>query len=448
MAHPDRSIATPPGHWLLGHQPAYARDPLKAFRRWSADHGEVVRLRFGPIRLLLLTSPAALEDLALHRADDFRKAPVIRRLAAPVIGESLFTVEGEEWRRQRQLLEPSFAAPRMADAVDLMSEASARLAESWRPGQMIDLLSETMRLSQQIVARVLFGSAFSDAEVDRVADALVVTAADFQRRLNSPSMVLPDWVPVPRSGSLRRAVSELDDVVQSTIRMRRAAKSTGDDLLGELLDRQPSTPWMTDRLIRDNVLMLLVQGREDPALLLTWSLYLLARHPEVAERLRVELTETLAGRPPRAADLGRLPLAEGVLREALRLYPPVYSTGRQALRDTTVAGVAVKRGVIVLTSQAVTHRDGRFFEEPDAFRPDRWAGGLAERLPLGAYAPFGLGARRCLGEHLASMIGLVGLSVFGQRWRLARPDPDPIEPAVLLSLRPSRPVLMRVEPAE
>jgi cytochrome P450 len=435
MTLPGPRLPTPPGHWLLGNQADYARDPLRSFRRWSAEHGDAIRLRFGPVGMLLLTSPAAVEELAVHHAADFQKAPIIRRLSAPVIGDSLFTAEGISWERQRELLEPAFSAERAHAAHDVIAGAANAMAGRWRDGTEIDILDESMRLSQQIVARLLFGTSFPVDDVDAVGRALTETARDFQRWVNSPWSALPSWVPLPRSRSWHEAVRTLDSVVARAIAGRRRQSTRQHDLLGHMLDLQPTAPWLTDRLVGDNVLMLLVQGREDPALLASWALYLLARDPDAATR---------------AANEARAPGADGgawttaVLNETLRLYPPVYATGRQAIRHSTVAGIPVRRGTIVLTSQAVLHRDPRWFDDPDTFRPERWLDGLAERLPAGAFAPFGLGARACLGKHVARSIGAAIVGAVMRKWQIELADDTPVEPMVVLSLRPARPIRLRL----
>lgn len=190
---------------------------------------------------------------------------------------------------------------------------------------------------------------------------------------------------------------------------------------------------------------MIVDSRENPGLLLTWALYELARHPAVADRAEEEADEVLAGGEVTLGALGRLTLAHDVVRETLRLYPPAYSTGRQAVRDCTIAGIRVRRGTVILVSQWVTHRAATWFERPDEFLPDRWATAGAEGLPPGAYQPFSMGPRRCPGEHLARTVGVLGLAVM-LRSHLDLVEADPTEPTVRLSLRPSREVLLRVRP--
>jgi cytochrome P450 len=437
----------PPSRGLLGHQPAYAADPLGTFRRWTAEYGDTVRLRFGPVPVLLLTRPEAVEDVLVRVADAFEKAPLIRRSARTVIGDSVFVAEGEHWQRQRRLLEPLFTAKRVAAAIPEISRHVTAMTSDWEPGHEIQALAATMALSQRIGGRVLFGADVAETDIVDVAAALRVTAAEFQHRIDSPfALLAPDWLPTRSHVERRRAVRRLDRVVWSLIDARRRNLAEGPDLLGELLRQQHSVPWLTDALMRDNVMTLLVESREDPGLLLTWSLALLSREPAIADRLAAEVRDVVRGVTPTPEELARLPFVAAVLHEALRLYPPVYSTGRRAIRDCFVAGISVKRGTVVLLSQDVTNHQHRWFTDPEAFRPDRWLERASDALPAGVYNPFNIGPRRCLGEHLAWTIGLVALAMLVRAFRFLPVDPSPPEPMVQLSLRPSREVLLRVEP--
>lgn len=449
-AAPTRRSAMLPepaaGTRLLGHQPAFVADPLGTFRRWSAEYGDAVRLRFGPVRVLLLTSAEATHDVLVREAQSFEKAPLIRRAARAVIGDALFTAEGEAWARQRALLEPLMTPARIDAHLTVVVEEVAAALRRWVPGSIIDTLPETMRLSQRIGSRVLFGAEATDSDVEQVATALAVTDADFQDRVDSLLLYLmPEWLPTRRASRRRRAIAALDRLIYGLIEARRRRAPGGPDLLGEILARQADLSWLTDRLLRDNLVSLLVESREDPGLLMTWALYLLSRSPDVARLVEVEVDAVLDGRMPTVADLPRLTMVGRVLNETLRLYPPVYSTGRRAVRDCSVAGIEVRRGTVVLLSQAITHRSASRFPDPDSFRPDRWSAAPSESLPVGAYAPFGIGARRCLGEHLAWMIGMVGLALAIRVRRFTPLDPAPIEPRILLSLRPSREVKLRVD---
>ena len=443
----SRSVSSPPTHGPLGHQPEYAGDPLGTFRRWSATYGPAVRLRFGPSQALLVTSPAAVEDVLVTHADAFRKAPLVRRLSRRVIGESIVSSEGDAWARQRSLLAPAFARPQMEAHIPVIAREVREIRDRWIGQGRVPVLAETMRLSQRIAARVLFGVEVSDDDVESVAQALEVTSADFQYGVDHPmSLAIPDWLPTPRKRRRQRAVASLDDVVGRMISARRRDPRVGTDVLGHLIRAQPATPWLTDRLIRDEVVTFLVESREDPALLLTWSLGLLAHDPNgLADRAATEVRAVIGDGDPAVADMGRLPFTVAVLNEALRLFPLVYGTGREAIRDCTVEGVKVKRGTLVLLGYDAMNHDAARYPEPEAFRPARWLEDPGDAHPVGAFTPFGLGPRRCLGEPMAWTVAIVGLAILARDLTFRLEEPELPAPAIQLSLRPSREIWVSVE---
>lgn len=439
-------VKGPPGTGPMGHQAAYARDPLRALNGWAAKFGDVVRLRFGPQRVLLLTSPAAAVEVLDRQADAFRKAPVIAQLAVPVVGHSLFTAEGDSWRRQRALIGPAMAAAEVDPHILEMAAAFAELMESWQAGLEVEATDAMMAVSQRIGWRLLFGAEATDEIVATVREVLEVTSSDFELRLAHPLMLLvPNWVPTPAHRRLFAAVRRLDEIAYDLIARGRDGRIGGGSVLGPLIAAQSTEHWLTDRLIRDNLVNLIVDSRENPGLLLAWALYELTRKPDLMERAGAE---AYAATTPRLSPdtLANQALLGSIVRETLRLHPPAYAFGRQAVRDCVVAGVHVARGTVVLVSPFVTHRRETDLEAPGTFQPDRSMEGRTDDVHAGEYFPFGLGERRCPGEHLAEMIGLVGLATLLANHRFEAVDPAPIEPYVRLSLRPAREVRLRVLP--
>ncbi|HEX8967407.1 MAG TPA: cytochrome P450, partial [Chloroflexota bacterium] len=253
---------------------------------------------------------------------------------------------------------------------------------------------------------------------------------------------------VPTHGNLRyrQAVDSLNELVYRIVGERRSSGQPGDDLLGLLLSaRDDSGQGMNDRQIRDEVLTLLLAGHDTTALALTWAWVLLARHPRVEERLHAEIASVIDGRPPRASDVPRLRYAEHVVSETLRLYPSAWAIGREAIRDTRVGGQPVARGTTILMVPWVLHRDPRFFDDPDVFRPERWSEPAIQRLPRMAYIPFGGGQRVCIGSSFAQLEALLLLTTTAQRFRLALADSSRVaEPWPSVTLQPRGDIPMRV----
>lgn len=209
---------------------------------------------------------------------------------------------------------------------------------------------------------------------------------------------LPDWLPTPNNLHFRRAVRRLDDIIYRIIRQRRVSGEDRGDLLSMLLSvRAADGTRMSDQQLRDEVMTLFLAGHETTALALSWTWYLLSQHPEVESKLVEELQTVLGGHSPTVATLPQLRYTEMVVTESMRLYPPAWAMGRTVLHECEIAGYRLRAGSHVLTSQWVMHRDPRFFEDPEVFNPDRWAGDLVKRLPTFAYFPFGGGPRVCIG---------------------------------------------------
>jgi cytochrome P450 len=204
---------------------------------------------------------------------------------------------------------------------------------------------------------------------------------------------------------------------------------------------------MTDQQLRDELMTIMLAGHETTALALTWTWYLLALHPDVDARLREELLRELSGRPPTVGDLPRLRYAELVITEAMRLYPPIPIISRQAIAACELGGFPVPPGTPVSFAQWSVHRDPRFYDHPDDFRPERWADGLAKRLPRFAYFPFGGGPRLCIGNTFAMMEATLILATIAQRYRPSLVPDHPVVPLPSLTLRPKFGMRMVLHPA-
>ena len=314
---------------------------------------------------------------------------------------------------------------------------------TWRDGQVRDIHADLMRVTFDVVARCLFGADLAE-RAEGVETAVGVLSDHFLNPLFwSPIL---RWLPIPSNLRFRRAVRLLDGIVYDLIRQGRGGGLDPGSLLSRLLEAQrQAVGQLTDRQLRDEMVTLLLAGHETTALALSYTFYLLARHPEAEARLVAELQETLGGRAPTAEDVPRLRYAEWVVKEALRLYPPAWGLGREAIADCEVGGYHVPRGTQVLTIQWVVHRDPRWFEEPEAFRPERWADDLEERLPRCAYFPFGDGPRICVGQQFALTEVVLVLATVARRYRLTLVSDEPLELVASLTMRPRRGITMRVQ---
>lgn len=425
----------PRGRFLLGNTLEYARDPLGFLTECARTHGDVVRLRLGDTRVFLVSHPELVEEVLRARAGDVVKDRMTRMLI-PLVGRGLLTSEGDFWRRQRRLAQPAFQHHQVDGYGPTMVELAGRLGEAWSAadGAPRDLLEDMAAVTLAIVGKTLFGADVGD-EARRLGPALAVITDHHM----SPWKWLPfrDHLPTRSARSFRAAVRLVDDVVYGLIRRRRQALAAGgpappDDLLGRLLAAlDDDGSGMTDRQLRDECVTIFLAGHETTALTLTFAFHLLAHHPEADARLSAELAAVLGDRPASPADLPALSYTAAVVSESLRLYPPAWAIGREATRPFTLGGYEVSRGTQLVISQWILHRDPRWWDDPGAFRPERWQEDLARRLPRGVFIPFGDGPRICIGNHFAVMEAVLILATLARRHRV---EPAP---GSVLSLTPS-----------
>jgi cytochrome P450 len=297
------------------------------------------------------------------------------------------------------------------------------------------------RLALAIAARTLFGADLS-GRTAAIRAALTTALETFPAALSRWGELLDALPFLPVTRRFDRARAELDAVIYGMIAARRADPEAGaDDLLGMLLAARDDGAAMDDGQVRDEAMTLFLAGHETTANVLSWACYLLARHPAVAERLRAEVDAELEGRVPAAADLPRLRFTRDVVAETMRLYPPAWALGRRALRPTTLGPYRIPAGSVILASQLVTQRNPRYWDDPDAFRPERWSGAKPARF---AYFPFGGGERRCIGEAFAWMEAILIVATIAGRVAFAPIDDIPVGIQPLVTLRPREPIRLRV----
>ena len=434
-----RPSARPPGpkgHWLRGNLDAFRADRLSFFTDCARTYGDVVALRLGPFReVWALNHPDLVEEVLVHKNRLFTKHFALRS-ARPSLGDGLLTSEGDFWRRQRRLAQPAFHRDRVAGYGRVMVEYTERMLRGWTDGQRRDVQADMMRLTLEVVARTLFDADIADGSED-VARAMEILLVSFTERVNR-LVKLPTWVPVPSNLKFRRAIGVVDATLETIIADRRRTGEDRGDLLSMLLhaqDTEGDGSGMTDRQLRDEAVTLFMAGHETTANTLAWVWYLLSRNPDAESALHAELDEVLDGRPPEVSDLPRLVYTDRVVTEALRLMPTAWLLGREAIEATEIGGYPVAKGVTLWMSQWVIHRDPRWFDDPEAFRPDRWAGDLAKRIPRYAYFPFGGGPRICIGNGFALMEATLLLASIARRFRLKVPTDAKITPLPTMTLR-------------
>jgi cytochrome P450 len=426
IATPSIHSGRPPGPkgTLLGGNVRQFRAALLNFLLETArEYGPLASFRIGPRRVFLASGPDLIEQVLVTDAKHYIKHFGARAFK-PVLGNGLVTSEGAFWHRQRKLIQPAFLKIRVQSYAQIMAELTDQMLDSWFPGKSVQIDYEFEALTSKIALKTLFDLEDS-GDRQRFSGTLKLAFELMNVRLRR-IFKLPLWVPTPANLRLQGAVGELDRTVEGFIASGRSRRDAGDDLLSRLLVAQHEDGTrMSDLQLRDEAMTLYLAGHETTALTLAWSWYLLSQNPNVENELVSEWQHVLAGATPTADQLHRLPYTAAVIAESMRLYPPVYVIGREATDDLELGGYRVKRGYTVLMSQWVSHRDPRYFPEPEEFRPERWENGLAKRIPKFAYYPFGGGQRLCVGSSFALMEAAIILAAVGQRYRFTL-DPDAV----------------------
>ena len=433
----------PKGNFLLGVMPEFNRDSLSFMEKLARDYGDIVRTRFFYVPAYFLYHPDHIEQVLTTNSRNFIKplsfrTPFFHRL----VGNGLLTSEGDFWRRQRRLAQPAFHRERISSYARIMVGDTEEMLATWRDGEIRDTHRDMMRLTMEVVTHTLFKADVSD-DADKVARSLAVLVEPFGSQATL-KWILDNRLPTPTNRRFHKEAAQLDEVIYRIIGQRRASGNQDQgDLLSMLLQAHDEDgSQMTDQQLRDEVITLFLAGQETTALTLTWAWYLLAQHPEAERKLREELDEVLGGRAPEAADVPQLKFTEMIAKESMRLYPPAYVVGREAVEACEIGGYHVPPGMQVFMVPWVVHRDPRFFDEPTAFKPERWTPEFINNLPKFAYFPFGGGPRVCIGNTFAMMEIVLLLATIAQKFRLDLVTKHPVELQPAMSLRPRNGIRM------
>jgi cytochrome P450 len=429
----------PRGQPLIGSA-LQARRALEFITENTRAYGDVVYYEFLNEPIYQVAHPDDIESVLVTNNQAFVKSHLTRKVLDPIAETGLFTSEGDAWREQRHRIQPAFQPAQIAVYTELMAASTERMLETWAHEDRIDLHDEMMKLTLDIVARALLG-----VEIERDVRTVGENLAIVLKRVGSVAYhVEPSWSPTPGNQRFKRALNELRDVVDRIIVERRATPG-GDDVVSRLLaaETERGEP-MSDQQLRDEVMTFLIAGHETTAMALTYTFYLLATHPGVEHRLLDELTTVLDGAPPTMAEVRELTLTERVITESLRLYPPVSDIHREPVEDVVIGGYLIPAGVTVSLPPWVVHRDPRWYDDPLAFRPDRWTNEFRAALPRLAYFPFGAGPRRCVGERFALLEATIVLATVLQRYHLELCPETSFELESLITTRPKHPIWMRL----
>lgn len=438
-------IEYPPGPsnlvpYTMGRK--FILDPIKTLLDLSQKYGDISHFKFGRQDVYFINNPNYIEDVLINNHKNFIKSrglQVSRRL----LGNGLVTSEGEYHDRQRHLIQPKFYPKQIRSYSDVMIKCALKMCDNWKDSTVVDIHKEMAHVTLAIISKSVLGYEVKQ-EGDEIGKALL-TCMEYFNRLLMPFGELIEKIPLlPVNKEFQRAKRTLDSTVYSMIsehrKMLDRGQKGGDDLLFTLLqaqDEESGIGKMSDIQLRDEVMTIFLAGHETTSNALTWTLYLLSLHPDIEAKLDEELRAVLGDRMiATVLDVPKLVYTERILTESMRLYPPAWALGRQAINELKIDKYTIRTKSIILMSQYVMHRNSRFYTDPDHFYPDRWTPEFKKQLPRFSYFPFGGGIRGCIGEPFAWLEAILLISTICKQWKMTLDPGQKVALKPLITLRP------------
>lgn len=397
-------------------------------RSYSMKMGEV---RLPGAHIFMLNQPELVRRVLVDEPNDFPKHSYMGEIMAPLMGESIFTTNAQQWRRQRDLLNPSFELTRIQHVFSLMQTAAEQMLQRFaqlETAPSIDVDREMGLVAADIIFRTILSVSIEQDDAREIFDAFAV----FQREVPKTTMKkvfrIPTWIPIGWRGERRRlhAAGQIRAALERVIRPRYEAAQSSQtaneqDILASMLSAiDPDTgARFSFAEIVDQVATMFLAGHESSASALTWSLYLLALNPDVQERLHDEVTTALNGEPISAAALKKMPLARDVFRESLRLYPPVGFFARESANATCMRNKAVPEDATIVISPWLIHRHRSYWDAPDDFDPGRYAKARMKMPLRDCFLPFSMGPRVCIGAGFAMQEAVLVLATLVSQYRFS-----------------------------
>ncbi|RSK25796.1 cytochrome P450 [Bacillus sp. HMF5848] len=440
----DATIDGPRASFIGGHLLEFRQDPLAFLNKLRAHYKDVAKIRFGKEPIYVVMNPDMIKEVLVSKAGVFIKSEAFNELK-PFLGEGLLTSEGDFHMRQRRMMQPSFTKKHIQVYADTMKNVAYEAIESWQSDKERIINVDMMNVALAIISKTMFSMDVNESH-DTIGPPIDTGMHIATKRMRA-LVKIPHSIPTKENQQFMNAIKVLDGVVYDIIRSRRESTAEHDDLLGILMAARDEDDQskMTDQQLRDEVMTIFLAGHETTANAMSWALYLLAKNPVVQEKAHKELDDVLGDRQIELEDVEKLSYLKQVIQESLRLYPPAWMFGREALEDVQIGELLVPKGETVFVSPYITHRLDEYFEEPDQFNPDRFNNDFLKTIPSYAFFPFGGGPRVCIGNHFAMLEATIVLATVLQHFTFTMSSSMAIvEPEPLITLRPKGGLLLRV----
>ena len=401
---------------VVGNTADYARDPLAFITACRQAYGDLAHVQLGPEDVYLITEPTATEQVLVSEADKFGRATGRGDPFGDLLGHGLLRSEGGLWQRQRRRMQPAFQLDQLTGVADRTIEYTNELTADWTDGDDIVIDTEMARTTIRVIVDAMMGVQLDDRTTQTIIDQMDPIGGQLEPSLRDS--VLPDWIPTRQRQQFENAVTTLEEILEQILRDRGPVADDETDMLSLLLHAQSETAEVDRELIRDEMMTMLLAGHDTTELLLTYTWFLLAQHPEVEQQVHNELDTVLGGETPTVHNVDELEYLMYVLQEVLRLYPPVYMMIRETREPVHLAGYQVPKDSLVMLSQWAVHRDSRWYDDPETFDPERWQRTSQAERPTGQYFPFGAGPHLCIGRQLSLLEARAVIGTIAQTYRL------------------------------
>jgi len=391
-----RLAPSPRGGIFTGHLHRIRHDVLGLLEESTRDHGDIVRFKVGPLVFHLLNHPDHVAHVMIRNRKNYDKASRSSENIGLICGESLLTSNGPAWQLSRRTIQPMFHRHAVAGFVSTIAACTQDMLEEWSRREETDAASEMMKLTFRVVGRCLFGAELGP-EAETVEGSMHRMMLHTYHRWRSLLPAPAGW-PTPANLRFRKSLAEVDGIISRLIAAQRAAPPDTPNLLSMLLHSEDTETGaaLGDQAVRNEAITFLLAGHETTANALAWTLQLLCAHPEWITRIRDEFAEVCGDRAPTMEDLPKLVDTLHVFEESIRLFPPIWAMERRAISDDEIGGYHIPRNSGVILSPYTLHRHPRFWEAPEAFRPERF-----QQRDHESYFPFGAGPRFCIGSEFA-----------------------------------------------
>ncbi len=431
-----------PGHWLLGSLLEFKRAPHAFLREIGKSGHGLVQFRLFHKRQFVITDIDCANEVFKSNSQNFPRGAQ-RKALQSVLGLGLITREGSLWKHQRRVVAQAFRQDFLQYSLQQNGRLVTQLLESWEHRlcsvEAVDVVEEMRRITLSVIVKALF-SIDIDLVKNQKLYASIVNANHLMFRRHTSPLNLPDWIPTP----LNRAIAEtrlcMNEFIAECLKSKEAeTERTSEDIVDHFL-RMEAEGEMSRQQIYDEVRTLLVAGFETTATSLAWTLYLLARHPDITKQWQEELDVQLAGRVPGWEDMKNLKFTECIVKEGLRLFPPAYAITRSSASEATINGYRIPAGTAIALSIYGIQRSERYFASPDEFIPQRFNNGDSEE----AFIPFGLGKHICIGSRFSILEAMLILACIGQKFDISQLENKQIMPSSQVTLLPGEPIMLKL----